>query len=310
MGHYDDPPPDVIEGDGGLEALRVADRLRFANKLKAWVDVDASGRIVDADYSGGGIIGVTNTRVGTKTFTFEAVPFEDLQATPEISEDGTTARFVQTSGGRTGAPFPRRTTRPPYFRLQAPTAWTTLALEIDADGTSRFEVLGASPFPRQWIYGPDWTLAAKSGLVDMKAWAAEGVQPTTPWGDEDSPALITAVETALERQLSLTLMRGGSKPRISKIKEGELLTEQGQEGDDLYLLLDGVLRVEVDGEPLAELGPGAIVGERAVLEGGVRTSSLRAVTKCKVAAANASEVDRKALVELAEGHRREEPVTP
>jgi CRP-like cAMP-binding protein len=136
------------------------------------------------------------------------------------------------------------------------------------------------------------------------------VQPTTPWGDEDSPALITAVETALERQLSLTLMRGGSKPRISKIKEGELLTEQGQEGDDLYLLLDGVLRVEVDGEPLAELGPGAIVGERAVLEGGVRTSSLRAVTKCKVAAENASEVDRKALVELAEGHRREEPVTP
>ena len=34
--HYDQPPPDVIED---LEALRVADRFRFANELKGWVEV-------------------------------------------------------------------------------------------------------------------------------------------------------------------------------------------------------------------------------------------------------------------------------
>ena len=58
-----------------------------------------------------------------------------------------------------------------------------------------------------------------------------------------------------------------------------MLVEQGQLGAELYLLLDGVVAVEVDGEPLAELGPGAILGERAVLEGGRRTSTLRAVAR-------------------------------
>ena len=39
--HYDDPPPDVIED---LEALRKADRFRFANVLSAWIDVDDNGK--------------------------------------------------------------------------------------------------------------------------------------------------------------------------------------------------------------------------------------------------------------------------
>lgn len=140
----------------------------------------------------------------------------------------------------------------------------------------------------------------------MKAWTIEGAQPTTPWGDEGSPAIVTAVETALERELSLRIMRGGAKPRIRDLGQGDLLTEQGTGGRDLYLLLDGVLRVEVDGDAIAEVGPGAIVGERALLEGGTRTSTLRAVTRCKVAEASADEIDGEALTSLAEGHRREE----
>jgi CRP-like cAMP-binding protein len=64
--------------------------------------------------------------------------------------------------------------------------------------------------------------------------------------------------------------------------------------------------VEVDGEALAEVGPGALLGERAILEGGLRTSTLRAVTRCRVAVASAEVVDRDALLELSQGHRREE----
>ncbi len=69
--------------------------------------------------------------------------------------------------------------------------------------------------------------------------------------------------------------------------------------------IEGVLDVIVDGEPLAEVGPGAILGERAVLEGGRRTATLRARTKCRVAAAPSDAIDRDALTALAEGHRRE-----
>ena len=101
-------------------------------------------------------------------------------------------------------------------------------------------------------------------------------------------------------------MRGAEKPTIRRVKEGKALVEQGSESDELFLLLNGVLVVEVDGEPLAEVGPGAVLGERAVLEGGLRTGTLRAVTECKVAAAPSDQIDRERLLELAEGHRRED----
>jgi len=57
---------------------------------------------------------------------------------------------------------------------------------------------------------------------------------------------------------------------------------------------------------VAEVGPGAILGERALLEGGTRTATLMARTKCRVAVAPGDSVDRAALAELSEGHRREE----
>jgi CRP-like cAMP-binding protein len=82
--------------------------------------------------------------------------------------------------------------------------------------------------------------------------------------------------------------------------------EQGSSSDELYLLLNGVLVVEVDGEKLAEMGPGAVFGERAVLGDGKRTATLRAVTECKVAVAPAERIDPDKLAALATGHRRED----
>jgi len=101
------------------------------------------------------------------------------------------------------------------------------------------------------------------------------------------------------------LMRGATAPRIERLAAGSTLVEQGEPGTDLYLVLDGVIRVERDGVWLAEYGPGAILGERAHLEGGTRTSTLAAVTPCRVAAMNADSFDRSELAELAVGHRRE-----
>lgn len=299
--HYDDPPAEAVTD---VEALRAADRFRFANRLAAWIDV-ADGRIVDAGYSGDrGRIGSTTVRLAGQSATLEAVPLPDLQRDPEI--DDTEARFVQTTGGRTALPAPRRVKHPPFFQLAAPTAWTTLALTIRANGTSDVELVGASPFPRHWIYDAEGKLAAKAGLTDFKGWYRNAFGKHTPWGDEESKSYVTAVETALERRLSTTIMRGGSKPIIRSVKEGHALADQGMVGDELYLLLDGVLDVVVDGEPIAEVGPGAILGERAVLEGGRRTATLRALTPCRVAVASSDQIDRVALEELSAGHRREE----
>jgi hypothetical protein len=243
------------------------------------------------------------------SYTFEAIALPDIQRTPELVADGTAVRFVQTGGGRTGLPAPRRVRRKPFIQWNAPLAWSTLALTIRADGSSSFEVVGASKFPRHWIYDQQGALAAKSGMTDFKDWYRKSFGKHSPWGDEDSPALVTAVETALERALSTRIMRGGAKPKIKKFKADTVLGRQGDDATELYLVLDGVVRVEHDGERLAEFGPGALLGERAALEGGRRTSTMVAVTKGRVAVAAFDDIDRAALEELATGHRREDSAT-
>ena len=146
----------------------------------------------------------------------------------------------------------------------------------------------------------------KSGLIDFDQLYRGAFGPHSPWGDEDSPAVVALTATALERQMSATIIRGGTRPTMVTLAPTETLVEQGQVGSDVYLLLDGVIAVEVDGTIVAEVGPGAVVGERALLEGGVRTSTLRAVTDCRLAKADADQLDRAALAELATGHRREQ----
>ncbi|HEV7809733.1 MAG TPA: cyclic nucleotide-binding domain-containing protein, partial [Candidatus Limnocylindrales bacterium] len=96
-----------------------------------------------------------------------------------------------------------------------------------------------------------------------------------------------------------------TKPKIRSISEDATLMSQGEMADEVYLILDGMFVVEVDGEPVAEIGPGAVVGERAALEGGVRTATLRATTRARVAEVPADQLDRQALGALAGTHRRE-----
>ena len=74
--HYDDPPPAEL---GDIEELRAGDRFRFANVLRAWIEVDDSGRITGGGYDGGGIMGATTLRLGGLSHTFQAVPLPDMQ---------------------------------------------------------------------------------------------------------------------------------------------------------------------------------------------------------------------------------------
>jgi hypothetical protein len=300
VGHYDPAPPDQI-GPEDIEQLRAQDKLRFANQLSAWIEVE-DGKIVDAGYDGGAVVGVTTARLGVGSLTIPAVAFPVIQEPVELG-DGS-ARFVQTAGGRTGSPLPRRIDRPPYVRVTAPTAWTTLALTIAVDGTASYEVAGASSFPRHWIYDGSGNLASKSGLIDFTEWTRTADHDRTPWAGIQREALVAAVESEIERALSRDVM--GSDPQLRDLTLGDALTRQGEPGDELYLVLDGMLNVDVDGTTIAELGPGAIVGERAAIEAGHRTSTVTALTPTKVAVVPAAAIPAADLKEVAAGHRRED----
>lgn len=297
--HYDEPPPDTIDD---LEALRRADRFREANELRAFIAVD-HGRIVDHGHLGRGHIGATTVRVGPIAVTFPGVQLPELR--PEAVVGPTSVRFIQTVGGRMGLPAPRPIARKPYFQLWSAIAWTTLALTINSDGSSSHEVLGASPFPRHWIYGDSGTLVAKTGSMDFRKWFGETFDERTPWGGHESAALLTGVETALERRLSRTIMRDEEEPNIRVFEAGQILVAQGDPGDAIFLLLDGVVAIEIDQRMIAEIGPGAILGERAFLEGGRRSATLRAATRTRVAVAAPDRLSPSDLAEVAAGHRRE-----
>jgi hypothetical protein len=305
IGHYDEAPPDRLEGVDHLQALRDADRFRFANHLDAWIEV-VDGTVTGWGQGGGAVLGSTTLRLG-RAVSVAAVPLPDIRPTPEVGEGW--VRFTQTGGGRTGVPMPRRVDHAPFVRIWAPVAWSTLELTIRVDGTTEHHLAGASPFPRHWVYGPDGALSSKSAITDFKRWYRHASGVHTPWGAEDSPALAVAVESALERKLSAVAMRD---PRtvVRSVPPGSTLTEQGAPGDELYLVLDGVLEVIVDGVTVAEIGPGSIVGERAGLEGGVRTSTVRSRTRCRIAVTRSEVLERVDLDELSTGHRREERAGP
>jgi len=57
---------------------------------------------------------------------------------------------------------------------------------------------------------------------------------------------------------------------------------------------------------VAEIGPGAVMGERAVMEGGRRTATVRAITPLRGVVVPPELVEREHLEELRGGHRREE----
>jgi hypothetical protein len=295
--HYDQAPPDVIED---LQALQEADRFRFANELRAWIEVEGD-KVVDCGYSGSGHMGSTTVRL-VRSITLPGVMLADRQRSPLISDQA--VQFVQTSGGRTGLPAPRPVPRRPFFQIASPIVWTTLGLTINIDGSSSAEVLGASTFPRHWVYDEKGKLVKKSGLIDFRTWWNQAFGERTPWGDQDSPALMTEVETALERELSPLIMKG--ERSIRRVAKGATLVEQGEPGNQVFLLLDGTLAAEVDGKVVAEIGPGAILGERAALEGGRRTATLRAVTPCRVAIADAARLAEADRLALSREHRREE----
>jgi hypothetical protein len=291
VAHYDEPPPEVVPD---LDELRRRDAFREANELRAWIDVDGD-KIVDYGQVGRSLLGA-GPELDSQQVWFAAVEFPVIQPEPEIGDGW--VRFTQTVGGRIGLPAPKRVVGRPYFHVGAVSAWTTLELVIHADGTAEPRLVAASPFPRHSLYAADRRLVDVFGGVEFEL--GDG----TPWGDERTPAFSAAVESELERTLATSILREGAKLVRRRIARGDTLVEQGDPGRDLFVLLDGVFDVEIDGDVVAQVGSGAILGELAVLGDGRRKATLRAVRSSRVAVIGPDEISRPHLVEIASSRRR------
>src|SRR5688572_25730312 len=100
-------------------------------------------------------------------------------------------------------------------------------------------------------------------------------------------AWVTAFKTAgfpLERDVIEALLESATD-RV--LVEGEILVRQGDDADSLFLVTEGRLGVSVGATDDAaaqvdEVGPFGIVGEIALLVGGKRSASVRALTRSTV----------------------------
>jgi len=71
--------------------------------------------------------------------------------------------------------------------------------------------------------------------------------------------------------------------REAKYAKGQIVTSQGQEGDEMFVVRDGLVEVTVGeaGEgprTVVNLGTGQVVGEMALVDRGPRSATVRCVT--------------------------------
>lgn len=63
---------------------------------------------------------------------------------------------------------------------------------------------------------------------------------------------------------------------------GDVIFTEGDEGHQMYVIKEGTVEVHVAGRTLTELGPGDLVGEMALIDGGARSATVTARTACQM----------------------------
>jgi CRP/FNR family transcriptional regulator, cyclic AMP receptor protein len=86
---------------------------------------------------------------------------------------------------------------------------------------------------------------------------------------------------------TIPLFNGCTKKELASISRivhhqefpaGHSIVVQGREGAGLHVIIEGTVKVEVDGRSRRKLGPGSFFGEIALLDNGPRTATVTAET--------------------------------
>lgn len=110
--------------------------------------------------------------------------------------------------------------------------------------------------------------------------------------------------TVLFRELAAAdLLALAAVVKPEQHKRGSFVVREGEAGDRLYVVLSGRLEVRRDfapgrSEPVAEMGEGEVFGEIALLQGGVRTRSVRSLEKSTLLGLDKADFDRLVLSKL------------
>ncbi len=125
------------------------------------------------------------------------------------------------------------------------------------------------------------------------AGSPSGPDDDGPTPGSESEAVVTAARGSLFSQLpEETRARIEASARPASFPAGSWIVREGDVAETLFVLTAGRAEVLVGDQSVRELGPGAVLGELALLTGGRRSASVRARRDCTVL-----EVDRDLLGE-------------
>lgn len=116
----------------------------------------------------------------------------------------------------------------------------------------------------------------------------------------DKVALLSRI-SIFENLEEAELQKMASEMRRIQLKPGEVLFRRNDEGESLFILIEGLLHVRVDldqsglEQTVGQLSPGEFFGEMALLTGEPRSATVQAHT-----AAVAYEIDRPTIIRLVE----------
>ena len=113
--------------------------------------------------------------------------------------------------------------------------------------------------------------------------------------------MATETRTVVETLAQLTLFADLTRPQLEEVAhtvgeelfaEGQRVLRQGMQGGGLFLILDGVAEVVIDGDKRARLGRGEFFGEIAALTGDAPTADVVATTLLRCLTVSGPELEQ------------------
>jgi MFS family permease len=130
-------------------------------------------------------------------------------------------------------------------------------------------------------FGPSGALAVAGAILPVVAliiYARIGRQDRVSVIDEDVVRLVRRVDTFAELPLTAIERLAAGMVPLATVAGGVLMRE-GEPGDTFVIIASGEVEVTIAGQPMQRLGPGAGVGEIALLRRSPRTATVTALTE-------------------------------
>jgi hypothetical protein len=167
------------------------------------------------------------------------------------------------------------------------------------DGSSQAGIADASPFPRHYLYDTNGQLTHKTALIRYRDWLRHADYDRSPWsGSHDPVPVATAVRSEVEQALADSILTSGAW-RQQRLPAGGRLRDLPISNSEVHVLLDGVLVIEIDGQPAIEVGPGAIFDPALRTPESKARVSVRAGTASRIALMPRDSLDDQALLDVA-----------